>query len=254
MEIETKILLAQQLNEQMAPLSLVGRISLIGEKFPKAVFTTSLGLEDQVVTWAIAAIAQQTRSIRIATLRTGRLFLTTVKLLAKTKKHFALDIIEYAPDANELKDYLKKYSLNGFYESKQARLACCFVRKIAPLKRALSGADAWVTGLRKEQSVNRSNIVFAQYDSEYNLIKLNPLADLSLAELTKIISENNIPINPLHKKNYPSIGCEPCTRAIKQGEDERAGRWWWEKDDKRECGLHLPQSAPSPISIQHSET
>ncbi len=250
MDKNTKIILAERLNEQIAPLSLVKRISLISENFPKAVFTTSLGLEDQVVTWAIA---QQTRLIKIVTLRTGRLFLTTVKLLAKTKKHFALDIIEYFPDANELKDYINKYSLNGFYESKQARLACCFVRKVAPLKRALNNADAWITGLRKSQSNNRSDIVFAQYDSENDLIKFNPLADLSLEEITKIISENNIPINPLHKKNYPSIGCEPCTRAIKPFEDERAGRWWWENDDKRECGLHLPDVAPSFISVQQRE-
>ncbi len=251
MDKNTEIILAEQLNKEMASLSLEERISLIGEKFPKAVFTTSLGIEDQVVTWVIAT---QAKPIKIITLRTGRLFLTTVKLLTKTKKRFDLDIIEYAPDANELKDYLKKYSLNGFYESKEARLACCFVRKIAPLKKALEGADVWVTGLRSSQSDNRSDVVFAQYDSGNDLIKFNPLADLSIEEITKIVSDNDIPVNQLHKKNYPSIGCEPCTRAIKPFEDDRAGRWWWEKDDKRECGLHLPDVAPSPISIQHSET
>ncbi len=236
-----------QINNDFPLLSLKDRLSFIGAHFSNPTFTTSLGIEDQAISWAIA---NSTKSIKIVTLQTGRLFSESLELINKTKNHFNIDIAEYQPDVKELQDYIEQYSLNGFYDSKQARLACCYVRKISPLKRALKKADSWITGLRGEQSNNRSDILFAQFDNEHDLVKLNPLADISLDELKQIIADNKIPINPLHEKNYPSIGCEPCTRAIKQGEDERAGRWWWENDEKKECGLHFSENEQQIISEQ----
>jgi phosphoadenosine phosphosulfate reductase len=135
--------------------------------------------------------------------------------------------------------------MNGFYESVDARHACCHARKLVPLDAALSGADAWVTGLRRGQSGNRADTPFAEYDEVRGLIKYNPLADWDIETINAYVRANEVPINPLHARGYPSIGCEPCTRAIKPGESERAGRWWWENDNSRECGLHVAASSPS---------
>ncbi|MCF6327952.1 MAG: phosphoadenylyl-sulfate reductase [Devosiaceae bacterium] len=240
--------LLEKFNKELKNMSLLQRLEMIADKFPKAVFTSSLGLEDQALTWAIAknwAIANGSRNIKIVTLQTGRLFLETIELIKTTNERFGLNIIELTPSAASVEEYSAKYGLNGFYDSIQARKACCDFRKIAPLKKGLEGADAWITGLRADQSGYRSQIEFAQWDKKFSLIKFNPLADFSSEKLGELIEENNIPVNPLHKRNYPSIGCEPCTRAIKPGEDERAGRWWWERDQNQECGLHEPEPQPT---------
>lgn len=249
MDKKAKVILAKKLNLELPKLSILERITLISKNFSNVVFTSSLGLEDQLISFAIAKKANK---IKIITLQTGRLFSQTLELIKTTKEQFNIDIVEFTPDKKLLDDYIIQYSLNGFYESVKARKACCFVRKIEPLKRALKGADVWITGLRSKQSNMRSNINFATYDAEYDLIKINPLADLSKEEMDIFIKDNNIPINPLHQKNYPSIGCEPCTKAIRAGESERAGRWWWENDDKKECGLHVvaATSNASPINNQ----
>ncbi len=231
----------EKFNKDFSELPLLQRLELIAQRFPKAVFTSSLGLEDQALTWAIAKNA---RNIKIITLQTGRLFAETIELIKTTKQRFGLNIIELTPSPTSVEEYTAKHGLNGFYDSIEARKTCCAVRKIAPLKKGLEGADAWITGLRADQSANRSEIEFAQWDEKFSLIKFNPLADFSSKQIGDLIEENNIPINPLHKRNYPSIGCEPCTRAIKPGEDERAGRWWWERDQNQECGLHEPESQP----------
>jgi len=237
MNKQAKIALAKNLNEKMSFLSFEKRLSLAILQFKTAIFTTSLGLEDQVLTFAIA---NNKLAIKIITLETGRLFPQTKQLIKDTKSHFQIQIKELSPNKSELQTYIDKYGLNGFYENIEARKACCKVRKITPLKQALKNADVWITGLRSEQSNNRSNIPFAQYDESFDIIKINPLADVKLEQIWQIIKQNNIPSNPLHQKSYPSIGCEPCTKAIRAGEGERAGRWWWERDQKRECGLHLP--------------
>ncbi len=225
----------KSLNNDLTPLSLTKRVALIGKKFPGAIFTTSLGMEDQALTWAIAKAKSP---VKIITLQTGRLFPETIELIKTTKKRFGLDIVEFFPHEADLENYTKKYGLNGFYDSVEARKACCGFRKVAPLKRALKGADAWITGLRSGQSQNREKIATAEWDEGFSLVKINPLADYSLEQILRLIEENKIPVNPLHQRNYPSIGCEPCTRAIKPGEDERAGRWWWEQNQNQECGLH----------------
>ncbi len=233
--------LANLFNEKLAPLSLKERLNFIVCKYSKTVFTTSLGLEDQVIT---DAIARTPKSIEIITLQTGRLFPEVLELIKTTKKRYGVDIKEFTPNEKSLDKYIGKYGNNGFYESLELRKKCCFVRKVEPLERALKNADAWITGLRATQSNNRQDIVFAKYDADFDLMKFNPLADFTSEMILQIVEENQIPINPLHKKGYPSIGCEPCTRAIRVGEEQRAGRWWWEQesDGKKECGLHVSQA------------
>ncbi|MBP1850252.1 phosphoadenylyl-sulfate reductase [Rhizobium halophytocola] len=231
---------AAALDAQLGELDLAGRLALVAGLSGRAVFTTSLGIEDQVIT---AAIGLDRLDIEVSTLETGRLFQETVDLIGETEERFGLAIRRFRPDPADVEDFAAKYGINGFYESVEARHACCHVRKIVPLGKALEGASVWVTGLRRSQSGNRANTPFAEYDAERNLIKVNPLADWSIDDINAFVEAESVPINPLHARGYPSIGCEPCTRAIKPGEPERAGRWWWENDEKRECGLHVPDAA-----------
>lgn len=235
---------AARLDAELASLDLSGRLALVAAFGGRAVFTTSLGIEDQVIT---AAIGLAHLPIEVSTLETGRLFKETVDLIGETEERFGLSIKRFHPEQDDIDAYAAKYGLNGFYESVEARHACCHVRKLVPLAKALSGATFWVTGLRRGQSGNRAATPFAEYDAERGLIKVNPLADWSLADIDAFVETEAVPTNPLHKRGYPSIGCEPCTRAIKPGEPERAGRWWWENDEKRECGLHVPEAAATPL-------
>ena len=230
---------AAQLDAQLAELDLTGRLALAA-RLGNAVFTTSLGIEDQVIT---AAIGLARLPINVSTLETGRLFAETVALIAETEERFDLSIKRYVPEQDDIDAYAAQYGLNGFYESVEARHACCHVRKLKPLAKALEGAQIWITGLRRGQSGNRATTPFAEYDADRNLLKINPLADWSLDQINAYVEREAVPVNPLHSRGYPSIGCEPCTRAIKPGEPERAGRWWWENDEKRECGLHVHEAA-----------
>ena len=224
------------LNAEFAVLGLEWRLRLAVQLGRNAVFTTSLGLEDQVVTAAIAIARLQ---VRFATLDTGRLFAETDALIGETEKRFRIPIERFAPDGGRVAGYVETHGLNGFYDSVEARHACCGVRKLEPLGRALDGADVWITGLRRSQSDNRSAIDFVEWDSARALFKVNPIADWHVSRLDAYARWNRVPLNPLHARGYASIGCEPCTRAIKPGEPERAGRWWWEQDQTRECGLHV---------------
>lgn len=237
--------LVDHLNTIFPDRTLGQRLELIAQHFSKAVFTTSLGLEDQLITMLIASHA---RSIKVVTLQTGRLFPETLKLFEVTQARYALSITQYEPNPAHIASYTAAHGLDGFYDSVEARKSCCHARKVIPLARALKGADAWVTGLRRDQSDNRSDTAFASFDEARGLIKLNPLADLSTQAMRALITDEDIPINALHARGYPSIGCEPCTRAIKPGEPERAGRWWWEHESKQECGLHLEPSEPQTSS------
>ncbi|OLP57974.1 phosphoadenosine phosphosulfate reductase [Xaviernesmea oryzae] len=234
---------AALLDRQLAPLSLAERLALVGGLDGRSVFTTSLGIEDQVIT---AAIAAHCRGIDVVTLETGRLFPETVALIAQTEAAYGLEIRRYHPEEADLAAYVAQYGLNGFYDSVEARHACCGVRKVKPLARALEGASFWITGLRRGQSGNRAETPFAEADLERGLIKINALADWDIETVKAYVAQHQVPVNPLHGRGYPSIGCEPCTRAIKPGEPERAGRWWWENDVKRECGLHVPEATPIP--------
>ncbi len=229
------------LDTQFAKLDLAGRLSLAAT-LGHAVFTTSLGIEDQVIT---AAIGTHRLPIEVSTLETGRLFKETVDLITETEERYQISIRRFYPEQDDIDAYAARHGLNGFYESIEARHACCHVRKLIPLAKALAGAEVWITGLRRGQSGNRATTPFVEFDAERSLLKINPLADWDIDTIKLHVARNAIPVNPLHKRGYPSIGCEPCTRAIKPGESERAGRWWWENDEKRECGLHVAEQPAS---------
>ena len=200
------------------------------------VFTTSFGLEDQVLLHLIAASGID---VSVATLDTGRLFPETYELWARTEAQYGLKIRSFSPEAALLQALVAAQGINGFYDSPVNRSACCGVRKIQPLGLALAGAAAWITGLRADQSANRQAMPFVEWDAARGLIKANPLLDWSRERIAQFAESESVPINPLHAQGFISIGCAPCTRAIAPGEDERAGRWWWEQDRTKECGLHV---------------
>jgi len=202
----------------------------------RIVFTTSFGIEDQLIAHHVLS---ERLPIEVVTLDTGRLFPSTYKLWQETEERYGVRIRAYYPDAQAVAAMVADSGINGFYHSKDARLSCCQVRKVEPLGRALSGAAAWVTGLRADQSGKRSDTAFVAWDSERGLVKIAPLFDHSRDEVAAACAELKVPINELHSKGFLSIGCEPCTRALSPGEPERAGRWWWERDETRECGLHV---------------
>lgn len=211
-------------------------ISFFFKQFPgKVVLSTSLGLEDQVLTEMVSSIDNKAP---VFTLDTGRLFPETYDLLDRTCKKYNIKIDVYFPDTKDIENMVNNKGINLFYESIQNRKLCCNLRKIVPLARAMKGYDAWITGLRKDQSVTRTGMKLVEWDENNNMLKINPLINWTAKDLTDYIETNNIPYNALHKKGFASIGCQPCTRAIEPGEDVRAGRWWWENPDTKECGLH----------------
>lgn len=217
--------------------SLEARLSVIADAIPgRIAFSTSLGLEDQAVLHAIAATG---RPFDVFTLDTGRHFPETLETLEASELRYApLKVRVVFPDAKDVELLVARDGIMGFRQSIEARKACCDVRKVRPLNKALAGAAGWLTGLRRDQSAERAHVPFAVWDVEHQLVKLNPIADWSLEKLEAYIAEHSIPVNPLHARGFPSIGCQPCTRAIRPGEDIRAGRWWWENEDGKECGLH----------------
>lgn len=201
----------------------------------KVAFSTSLGVEDQVITHMIAGID---KTAGIFTLDTGRIFPETYDLMDVTAKKYDLTIQVMFPDASKVEEMVNSKGINLFYESIENRKLCCNIRKIEPLKRAFKGLDAWICGLRRQQSVTRKNLQLVEWDEVNGLIKVNPLIDWTEEQVWDFIKLNNVPYNKLHDIGFPSIGCQPCTRAILPGEDVRAGRWWWENPETRECGLH----------------
>ena len=207
---------------------------LANENKDKVVFSTSFGQEDQVIT---ALIAKNDFPITIFTLDTGRLFQETYDVFHKTLKKYKKEIKVYFPETLAVEKLLETKGPNSFYDSVENRKECCYIRKVAPLTKALKGNAVWITGLRAEQSENRNDLQFFEYDEKFEIIKFNPLLKWTLEEVQKYIDDNNVPQNALHKKGFVSIGCAPCTRAIAPGEDIRAGRWSWESSHK-ECGLH----------------
>ena len=197
-------------------------------------FSTSLSLEDQIITHLISTHAP---ALSIFTLDTGRLFQETYDLVDLTRNQYKLNIETYYPDHISLQKLVTQKGMNSFYESVENRKECCYIRKVEPLKRALSGATCWITGIRAEQSSNRQSMSPIEWDDEHHVIKYHPLFYWSLSEVEEFINTHHVPVNALHRKGYPSIGCAPCTRAVAPGEDPRSGRWWWEGSAK-ECGLH----------------
>lgn len=201
----------------------------------KIAFATSLGAEDQILTHIIAGIDPETR---IITLDTGRLFPETIDLIETSNLRYNINIKVFFPDAGQVESMVNTKGINLFYASIENRKECCHIRKILPLTRAMSGTDAWISGLRSEQSVTRKDLKLLEWDNNFNLIKINPLRNWSEKQVWEYIHNHNIPYNKLHDNNYPSIGCQPCTRAVNPGDDIRAGRWWWEQPEHKECGLH----------------
>lgn len=228
---------AQKLDARLAGLAtLEARIQAIADAIPgRIAFSSSLGIEDQAITHAVATTGAP---VDIFTLDTGRHFPETYDTLFETEARYGRKIRIVFPDAKEVEELVASDGIMGFRYALEARKACCEIRKVRPLNRALEGASAWITGLRREQSQGRGSVPFATYDPVQKLIKLNPIADWTLAALESYIAANKVPVNALHAQGYPSIGCQPCTRAIKPGEDIRAGRWWWENENGKECGLH----------------
>jgi len=224
------------LNEKWAKLNaqeiLEAAIALFGTKIT---FATSLGAEDQVITFIISKIDKSTN---IITLDTGRVFPETYDLLHRTENRYGIPIKSFYPDTMQVEEMVNTKGINLFYESIENRKLCCHVRKIIPLRRALRGMDAWVTGLRREQSVTRTELKIVEWDAANGLIKINPLLEWDEEQVWNYIKLHDIPYNKLHDQGFPSIGCQPCTRAISKGEELRAGRWWWEMPESKECGLH----------------
>lgn len=209
------------------------------EMYPdKIVFSTSFNIEDQVITHFIATAHQ---SVEIVTLDTGRMFQETYNTWNATEKKYGIKITPYFPEAKKVEKLVQKQGINGFYERVENRKECCEIRKIQPLLRALKGKKVWITGLRAEHSEYRKNMNLFEWDDKFQIIKFNPLIHWTTQEVMDCIRKYEIPYNVLYDKGFRSIGCAPCTRAIKEGEPYRAGRWWWENTDegKKECGLHL---------------
>ncbi len=199
-------------------------------------FATSLAVEDLVLT---DAIATNHFAIQIFTLNTGRLHNETLEMIKRCESQYQITIDTAVPHEQGVTDFVQQFGMNGFYDSEQAKKACCHVRKIEPLNRMLKGADAWMTGQRKEQAVTREDLEFHELDAARDMQKFNPLFDWTQEEVWAYVQTRNVPVHPLHKQGYASIGCEPCTRAIREDEDVRAGRWWWLQSESKECGLHV---------------
>jgi phosphoadenosine phosphosulfate reductase len=210
---------------------------------------SSLGAEDQVLVDIAAGIDPK---VRVFTLDTGRLFPETYDLMEETVRRYGIDLEIQFPDKSDVEEMVRDAGPNLFYRSVENRKRCCFVRKVKPLRRMLEGLDAWICGLRREQSVTRTGVEALQWDEANGLVKINPLSNWSEAEVWDYIRRHKVPYNVLHDRGYPSIGCQPCTRAVRPGADPRSGRWWWESPEHKECGLHV-EKRPSYVKIKAVE-
>ena len=227
----------KNITEQLNNKSIVEQLKFLAEKFAgKIVFSTSFGLEDQLITHFIFS---NNIPIEVFTLDTGRVFEETYKTLSKTETHYNKKIKIYFPDHHKVEKMVNEKGIYSMYESIENRKECCAIRKVEPLERALKDNECWLTGRRSQQSEFRTNLQLLEYDEGFKLFKYNPLYDWSLKEVKNEIKKNNTPYNILHDKGFISIGCSPCTRALKVGQNFREGRWWWEKNTGKECGIHV---------------
>jgi len=217
-------------------------LALVAAQFPGQVtFSSSLGQEDQVIT---DMIFSEQLPVRVFTIDTGRLFTETYELIDRTHARYGRHIRIYFPETADVEAFVTQKGINGFYDSAENRKTCCHIRKVKPLNRALAGMKVWITGLRAGQSANREHMPVLAWDETRQLYKYNPLINWSLRDVSAYLEKNRVPYNTLHDRGFPSIGCAPCTRAVTEGEDARAGRWWWETSQK-ECGLH-------PVTINNT--
>lgn len=219
--------------------ALLDRLRAIRAAHPDAVLASSLSVEDMVLTHALFAHAID---LPVVMLDTGRLHGETLALADAVAARYGKPIQIVHPDATAVADHVARHGAFAFYDSVELRKACCALRKVQPLQGVLHGRSAWITGMRSQQAVTRQHLPLEQFDSTFGLKKFNPLAQWTADDVWETIAHFQIPYNPLHDQGYPSIGCEPCTRAVRPGEDARAGRWWWERADSRECGLHAQRS------------
>lgn len=227
---------AQNLLQEIKGLAIVESLKYIADKFTgQVVFSTSFGWEDQVISHIIF---KNDLPIKVFTLETGRLFPETYYVWNRTLEMYGKQIHAYYPNTQAVENMISTKGPSSFYESVENRKECCGIRKVEPLKRALAGNSVWITGIRADQSLNREHMDNVEWDEGNQIIKYHPIFDWTLDQVKEYIKESNIPYNPLHDKGFPSIGCAPCTRAVREGEDFRAGRWWWEDQSKKECGLH----------------
>jgi len=238
---ETQKNIVANLLYQSGRLRAVEFMQLLVDTFPAQVtFSTSFSYEDQVIAHKILS---NKLPVSIFTLDTGRLFAETYSVWSSTNSMYNTQVKAYYPNQDLLQEFVASKGPNSFYESVDNRKGCCFIRKVEPLKRALAGNAVWVTGLRAEHSPDRHDLPMVEWDEANQVIKYHPILHWGTEEVKKYISDNHVPYNPLHDKGFVSIGCAPCTRAIRPGEDFRAGRWWWEDADKKECGLHVHEEA-----------
>jgi phosphoadenosine phosphosulfate reductase len=227
----------KELNDQLAGKTIDERLEILASEFKgKIIFTTSFGIEDQVITHKIF---NNNLDINIVTLDTGRLFPETYEVFSQTILKYNKKINVYFPDYLSVEELVTEKGPFSFYNSRENREECCKIRKVVPLSRALAGMECWISGIRASQSDNRGNMSDLEYDTDKKLYKFHPLFDWSFEDVENYIKEHNVPYNSLHDKGYMSIGCEPCTRAVIKGQDFRSGRWWWENDGPKECGCHL---------------
>lgn len=230
-----------ELQRQRVSTQLAGALKRHG----RLSYSNSLGAEAMVLT---DIIWTQFPQIEMFSIDTGRLHEETYRLIDRLQRRYRRTLRVVYPDARELERLVARQGMNGFYESLDARLECCRIRKVEPFRRAIAGCAAWVTGVRREQSAARAQGRIEEWDPEYGLYKVSPLIDWSEAQVWQYIRARELPYNALHDRQYPSIGCSPCTRAIQPGESRRAGRWWWEQPESRECGLHPRASATAPAA------
>ncbi|GAB3885005.1 phosphoadenylyl-sulfate reductase [Spirosoma agri] len=234
----------ESLTERLHGLNNIEALRTLAALFPgEVIFSTSLGYEDQVITDLILA---NDIPIKIFTLDTGRMFSETYSVWKKTNDRYGTTIDTYFPKADAIEKLMTDKGPYSFYDSVENRKECCGIRKVEPLNRALQGQKIWVTGIRAEQSANRQSMPQLEWDGAHNLFKFHPLMDWTFDAVKQYVKDNNVPYNPLHDRGFVSIGCQPCTRAIQPGEDFRAGRWWWEDNSKKECGLHSHEEAFKP--------
>lgn len=231
----SKETIANELNEQLKGKTAQEVVAYFLDNYKEVALSSSLAAEDQALS---DVILKHDKSARIFTLDTGRLHPETYDVMDATNLKYNIKIDVYFPNEQNVQELYKTQGVNGHYESIDKRKHCCFVRKIEPLKRALKGLDIWFTGLRASQSITRTQMPLVEYDANFDVIKVNPLIDWNEDDVWTYIKENKVPYNKLHDQGFPSIGCAPCTRAVKDGEDIRAGRWWWENPEHKECGLH----------------
>ncbi|MCX6326472.1 MAG: phosphoadenylyl-sulfate reductase [Bacteroidia bacterium] len=227
----------KELSDQLSGKTIEERLEEMVSLFRgRIIFTTSFGIEDQVI---IHKIFSNNLAIKVVTLDTGRLFPETYKAFSQTIIKYNKKINVYFPDYLSVEKMVTEKGPFSFYESVDNRKECCRFRKVVPLSRALAGMECWISGIRAGQSDNRSQMSDLEYDEEKKLFKFHPLFDWSIEDVENYVKENNIPYNSLHDKGFVSIGCEPCTRAVIKGQDSRSGRWWWETDSQKECGVHI---------------